>query len=82
MMRFIKKVRPLSQYVLEIVFDTEEVYHYDMSSLMNKGVFQRLKTGKNFSEVFVDPLSKTVTWSEGVDLGAERLYEKYLESKK
>lgn len=77
-MHTIKKVQPQENYHITITFDTGEVFEYDLSNLLNKGVFQELKDKKKFKQVFINPESKTVTWSNGIDLCPDSLYQKYL----
>ena len=74
----IKRVRPLQNYQVELVFNTDEVFIFDLKPYLEKGVFRSLKDQKNFKQVFVNPETKTLTWKNGIDFCADSLHEKLL----
>jgi hypothetical protein len=70
----VSKVFPLSNFVLDVVFDNGERGRLDMSPYLEFGVFKRLKQPDNFQQVKI--AFDTVEWECGVDLDPEFVYEK------
>ncbi len=66
------KARP--GYLLEVEFENGERRLFDMSSIIDKKPFSRLKTGNTFFCAFVD--YGTVVWPENIDIAPETLYDR------
>lgn len=67
------KVVVKAEYVLELEFENGERRLFDMSSLMDKKPFNRLKASNAFYGAHVD--YGTVVWSGEIDIAPETLYE-------
>jgi len=70
----VKKVRPLSNYNLELTFENKEIRIFDIKPYLDTGLFKTLKNEKYFNMVKVS--YDTIEWPNGVDLDPEILYEK------
>jgi len=70
----VKKVKPLANYTLELVFENKEIRIFDLKPYLDTGLFKALKDEKLFRMVKVS--YDTIGWSNGVDLDPETLYEK------
>ena len=70
----VKKVKPLSNYNLELTFENKEIRIFDIKPYLNTGLFKKLKDEKYFNMVKVS--YDTIEWPNGVDLDPEILYEK------
>jgi len=70
----VKKVKPLSNYKLELTFENKEIRVFDVKPYLDTGLFTTLKDEKIFNTVKVS--YDTIEWSNGVDLDPEILYEK------
>jgi hypothetical protein len=71
----IKSVKPNDNYILTIVFSSNEVGTLDMKPYLDFGVFKRIKDYANFKSVRV--AFDTIEWpSAGVDLDPEFVYQK------
>jgi len=70
----IKDVKPLTNYLLLLTFENNEKRIFDMSPLMDKGIFRQLKDINLFNTVKVD--FDTISWNNQADLCPEMLYEK------
>ncbi|MCK5720107.1 MAG: DUF2442 domain-containing protein [Thiomargarita sp.] len=70
----IKKVIPLKDYKLSIVFENGEQGILDMKPYLNFGVFHRLKDHIFFNQVRV--VFDTIEWESGIDLDPEFIYQK------
>ncbi len=46
----------------------------DLSPLIGHGVFAQLADPEAFGQVFVDPVTHTVAWPQGLDLCPDTLY--------
>jgi hypothetical protein len=64
--------------VLRVTFDDGEAGTLDMTGMLDKGVFTRLKDPAAFAKVRV--AFDTVEWECGVDLDPEFVYERCMES--
>ncbi len=73
----IKMVKPLENYILEIIFQNDIVKHYDVSNLFKKwSVFKQLETDKNlFQQVQVDEGGYGISWNDEIDLSCNELWE-------
>jgi len=70
----VNKVKPLSDYQLELTFENNEVRIFDVKPYLDTGLFKTLKEDKYFKMVKVS--YDTIEWPNGVDLDPEVLYEK------
>ena len=70
----VKKVKPLSNYKLELTFENKEIRVFDVKPYLDIGLFKTLKDEKIFNMVKVS--YDTIEWPNGVDLDPEILYEK------
>jgi len=70
----IKKVKPLSNYKLELTFENKEKRIFDVKPYLNTGLFKTLKDESFFKLVKVS--YDSIEWPNGVDLDPEILYEK------
>ena len=69
----ILSVRALDNYLIEIIFDTEEIKIYDMKELIGKyKIYNKLKDKKYFKNV--KPRGETIEWENGEDVCPEELY--------
>ncbi len=66
------KARP--GYLLEIEFENGERRLFDMSTLIDKQPFGRLKAANAFFRAYVD--YGTVVWPGNVDIAPETLYDR------
>ena len=70
----IKKVKPLSNYKLELTFENKEVKIFDVKPYLEVGLFKTLKDENYFKTVKIS--YDSIEWPNGVDLDPEVLYEK------
>jgi len=72
----VEAVSPMSNYFLEVLFDTGEYKLYDVKPLFKKiDVFKELKsTNGLFRQVVVGSLGHAVEWNDDIDIAAEELY--------
>ena len=70
----VKKVKPVSDYNLELTFENRETRVFDLKPYLDTGLFKTLKDEKLFQMVKVS--YDTIGWPNGVDLDPEVLYEK------
>jgi len=70
----VKKVKPLSNYQLELTFENKEVKIFDVTPYLDTGLFKALNDEKYFKTVKVS--YDTIEWPNGADLDPEVLYEK------
>lgn len=69
----IKNVKPLKNYFLLLTFENNEKRIFDMSPLLDKGVFRQLQDVDLFNTVKVS--FDTISWDNEADLCPELLYE-------
>jgi len=70
----ILEVKALEDYLLYIVFDTNEIKIYDMKNLINTiDFYKKLKDKDYFKQV--KPMGETVVWNNGEDVCPENLYK-------
>ncbi|GBU21736.1 hypothetical protein R80B4_01636 [Fibrobacteres bacterium R8-0-B4] len=67
------KVKPLSDYKLELSFENREIKIFDVKPYLDIGVFTTLRDENGFKRVKVS--FDTVEWPDGIDLDPEVLYE-------
>ena len=69
---YVKAVRPLDDYRLEILFENGERRVFDMKSYLQHGVFVRLQNRAAFQAARV--AAGSVEWPGGLDLSYDTLY--------
>jgi hypothetical protein len=69
---YIKKVHPLDDYRLEIVFEDGDHRVFDMKPYLQRGLFVRLKNRAVFQAAQV--VAGSVEWAGEVDLSYDTLY--------
>ncbi len=67
-------VKPIYPYKLWIKFSDNTEGEVDLSDLVGKGVFAKLRDRDYFYSVRVNPETHTVEWPGGLDLCPDRLY--------
>ncbi len=67
-----KEVKPLENYCLQVFFDNGETKIYDMSGLIEKPFYSRLKNKNLFNTVKVSDI--TLEWASGEDICPDELY--------
>jgi hypothetical protein len=70
----VKKVKPLTDYKLELTFENKEIKIFDVKPYLDTGLFRTLKEENFFKMVKVS--YDTIEWPNGIDLDPEVLYEK------
>lgn len=68
----IKSVTPEDNYCLLLEFNNGEWRRYDVSPLLERGVFKPLKNYRAFRQV--RPWMGTIAWAGGQDLCPDTLY--------
>ena len=73
----VKFVKPLKNYILEVVFENDIVKYYDVSNLFQKwDTFQTLLTVDGLFElVKVDAGGYGISWNSDIDLSCNELWE-------
>ncbi|MBI5141539.1 MAG: DUF2442 domain-containing protein [Nitrospirae bacterium] len=69
---YVKLVRPLEDYLLEVVFDNGEHRIFDMKPYLRSGVFIRLRNHAVFKAARV--VAGSVEWPGEIDLSHDTLY--------
>jgi Protein of unknown function (DUF2442) len=67
-----KDVKPLDDYCLEVLFENGETRVYDMSALLEKPFYSKLKNISVFNTVKVSDI--TLEWITGQDICPDDLY--------
>lgn len=67
-----KEVKVLENYSLQVSFDNGETKIYDMSALLEKPFYSKLKNRNLFNTVKVRDI--TLEWATGEDLCPDELY--------
>jgi hypothetical protein len=71
----IDSVELLDGYRVHLKFTDGTEKDIDLQPILSGPVFEKIRNEPAyFRQVFVDPLSKTLTWPNGVDLDPESLY--------
>ncbi len=73
----VKKVKPIENYQLFLIFENGEKRIFDMKPFLGIGVFKELKDINIFNSVRTS--FDTVEWSNEADIDPEILYEKSVE---
>ena len=71
---FVKQVRPLEDYQLELIFENGEQRIFDVKPYLKRGVFVRLQNRATFQAVRV--VAGSVEWPGELDLSYDTLYLK------
>jgi hypothetical protein len=69
---YVKKVKPIENYYLELWFKNGEQKIFDLKPYLNKGIFSQLKNISLFNSVRV--VAGSVEWPNGLDLSYDTLY--------
>ncbi len=69
---YVKHVRPLKNYQLELTFENGEHRLFDMTPYLSQGVFVRLQNPAVFQAARV--VSGSVEWPGEIDLSYDTLY--------
>ena len=69
---YVKQVRPLVDYQLELIFENGEQRIFDVKPYLQRGVFVRLQNRATFQAVRV--VAGSVEWPGELDLSYDTLY--------
>ncbi len=69
---YVKQVRPLEDYELELIFENGEQRIFDVKPYLKRGVFVRLQNLATFQAVRV--VAGSVEWPGELDLSYDTLY--------
>lgn len=69
---YVKSVRPLDEYRLEVTFENGECRIFDVKPYLYRGVFVRLQNRALFQAARVE--AGSVEWPGGLDLSYDTLY--------
>jgi hypothetical protein len=69
----VKKVRPLANYLLELIFDNGEIRLFDASPYLSFGIFTELRDQSLFKSV--TPFMGGIKWQNNQDFCPDTLYE-------
>ena len=72
----VTKVAYLRDFILEINFNDGLVGEMDFSGELSGEIYQPLKDKMYFSQVYLNPDTETIEWSNGADFAPEYLHEK------
>ncbi|OHD54434.1 MAG: hypothetical protein A2Y33_04655 [Spirochaetes bacterium GWF1_51_8] len=73
----IKSAHYISDYRLELEFSDGMLGRIDFRDYLQRGgVFARFQDMVYFKSFFIDPVSKTLAWPDGIDIDPEMLYHK------
>lgn len=67
-----KEVKPLEDFNLQVVFENGETKIYDMSTLIERPFYSKLKNKSIFNTVKVSDI--TLEWITGQDICPDELY--------
>ena len=69
---YVKKIRPVDGYLLELLFQNGERRVFDLKPYLNRGVFARLQNRAIFRAARV--VAGSVEWPGEIDLSYDTLY--------
>ena len=69
---YVRQVRPLKDYLLDLVFENGERRLFDLKPYLQQGVFARLQNRATFKAARV--VAGSVEWPGEVDLSYDTLY--------
>lgn len=81
-MHTIQKIQLMDDYKLRIMFDTHEVFVFNLKPYLQKPAFKALQDEAFFKKVCIHPQTHTISWNNEIDFCAEALYLKYQSSRK
>ena len=70
---YVKQVRPLEDYELELIFENGEQRIFDVKPYLKRGVFVRLQNRATFLQA-VRVVAGSVEWPGELDLSYDTLY--------
>lgn len=68
-------VKPLQDYYLEITFDDNKRFKFDVSPFLYGQVFEPLRNKRLFRKVNIDPILGSIYWPTGADFCPDFLYK-------
>jgi len=68
-------VTATERYVIRVRFADGMEGTIDLSQMIGQGVFTQLADADAFAQVYVDAVTHTVAWPQGIDLCPDTLYE-------
>lgn len=68
----VKKVKPIPEHRLLLVFSNDEQRIFDVKPYLNRGIFSQLQSESIFNTAHIS--FDTVEWNNGADLDPEILY--------
>ncbi len=74
-MHFVKGVKYLRDYELEVVFEDNCRKRVDLRPYLSGEIFEPLKEMNYFKSVKVSPDIETIYWDNGADLSPDFLYQ-------
>lgn len=70
------KVKPIENYIIEVIFENNVIKLYDVSILFEKWkAFKELKNNELFNQVKVDIGGYGISWNEELDLSCNELWD-------
>ena len=75
------KCIPLKGYKLDLTYADGEKGIVDLSHLVGKGVFSKWNDYQEFSKVSINKVTRTVSWTDDIDLDPISLKSKILSYK-
>ena len=69
---FVRRVSPVTDFTIEVEFETDERRLFDMTPYLHRGVFVRLQDRSVFRSARV--VAGSVEWPGGIDLSYDTLY--------
>lgn len=69
---YVRSVKPLDNYQLELTFENGEIRIFDLKPYLKRGVFSRLEEIGRFNSAHV--ISGSVEWQGEIDLSYDTLY--------
>ena len=71
----IKSVKPITNMIIEVVFNNGECKKYDIKQLIKKHrIFKDLEKEELFNKVKVDTGGYGIIWNEELDLSCEEIW--------
>ena len=67
-------VKAIEKYKLQVHFNDDTRGVYDLAHLAGKGIFKQWDTDNNFTNVFIDAESGTISWPGRIDLDTLNIY--------
>jgi len=73
-MHHVIAVTALEPYQIKVRFADGVEGTVDLSAMIGHGIFAQLTDPQAFAQVYVDPVTHTVAWPQGIDLCPDTLY--------